>query len=34
VDKLKKDGMIMAEAPYKWRRDEVMALARQFGLPE
>ena len=34
VDKLKKDGMIMPEAPYKWRHDEVLALARQFGLPE
>jgi nitroreductase len=34
VDSLKKDGMIMAQAPVKWRHDEVRALARQFGLPE
>ena len=34
VAKLKNEGMIMPEAPYKWRRDEVLALARQFGLPE
>jgi hypothetical protein len=34
VDKLKREGMLMPEAPYKWRRDEVLSLARQFGLPE
>jgi nitroreductase len=34
VDKLKRDGMLMPEAPYKWRREEIAALARQFGLPE
>lgn len=31
---LKADGMIMPEAPYPWRRHELRALARMFGLPE
>src|SRR6266700_5143483 len=34
VEKLKSDGMLMREAPYPWRKDELRALSRMFGLPE
>lgn len=34
VERLKADGMLMREAPYPWRKDEVRALSRMFGLPE
>jgi len=26
--------MIQAQAPLPWRKDEIRALARMFGLPE
>jgi hypothetical protein len=26
--------MLMREAPYPWRKEELRALARMFGLPE
>jgi len=34
VDKLRADGMLMREAPYPWRKDELRNLSRMFGLPE
>lgn len=34
VEKLKKARMLQPEAPLPWRRDEVRALSRMFGLPE
>ena len=34
VEQLTKDGMIMPQAPYPWRKDELRALSRMFGLPE
>jgi len=34
VEKLKEAKMIQRPAPLPWRRDEVRALARMFGLPE
>lgn len=34
VEKLKKDQMIQEPAPLPWRKDEVRALSRMFGLPE
>lgn len=34
VDRLKADGMLMAPAPHRWRKDELRALSRMFGLPE
>jgi nitroreductase len=34
VEQLRSDGMIMPEAPYPWRKEEVRALSRMFGLPE
>ncbi len=34
VERLRADGMIMSEAPFPWRKEEVRALSRMFGLPE
>jgi nitroreductase len=34
VRQLTDDGMLMPQAPYPWRRDELRALSRMFGLPE
>lgn len=34
VEQLRTDGMLMPQAPYAWRRDELRALSRMFGLPE
>ena len=34
VEKLKEDQMIQEPAPLPWRKDEVRALSRMFGLPE
>ena len=34
VEQLVEDGMIMPQAPYPWRKDELRALSRMFGLPE
>jgi nitroreductase len=34
VDRLKAEGMLMREAPYPWRKDELRNLSRMFGLPE
>lgn len=34
VEKLKEAKMIQAPAPLPWRKEEVRALARMFGLPE
>lgn len=34
VEQLKEANMIQAPAPLPWRRDEIRALARMFGLPE
>jgi nitroreductase len=34
VERLKREGMLMREAPYPWRKEELRALARMFGLPE
>jgi nitroreductase len=34
VEKLKQEKMIQDPAPLPWRKDEVRALSRMFGLPE
>ena len=34
VEELRDCGMLMPEAPYPWRKEEVRALSRMFGLPE
>ena len=34
VEQLKQDKMIQEPAPLPWRKDEVRALSRMFGLPE
>jgi len=34
VKRLEADGMLQPTAPLPWRKDEVRALARMFGLPE
>lgn len=34
VERLKRDHMIQDPAPLPWRKDEVRALSRMFGLPE
>ncbi len=34
VERLRAAGMIRPEAPAPWRKDELRALARMFGLPE
>lgn len=34
VERLKAEGMLQRPAPLPWRRAEVRALARMFGLPE
>ena len=34
VEKLREAGMIQQEAPLPWRKDELRALSRMFGLPE
>lgn len=34
VRNLTEDGMLMPQAPYPWRKDELRALSRMFGLPE
>jgi hypothetical protein len=34
VDRLKAEGMLMREAPYPWRKEELRGLSRMFGLPE
>jgi len=34
VERLHADGMLMREAPLPWRKDELRALSRMFGLPE
>jgi nitroreductase len=34
VERLREEGMLMPEAPYPWRRQELRALSRMFGLPE
>jgi hypothetical protein len=34
VEQLEADGMLQPPAPQPWRKDEVRALARMFGLPE
>ena len=34
VEKLKAAGMLMREAPLPWRKEELRALSRMFGLPE
>ena len=34
VEQLKQDHMIQEPAPLPWRKDEVRALSRMFGLPE
>jgi len=34
VEKLKRDKMLQEPAPLPWRKDEVRALSRMFGLPE
>ena len=34
VQQLEADGMLQPAAPLPWRKDEVRALARMFGLPE
>ncbi len=34
VEKLKQDKMLQEPAPLPWRKDEVRALSRMFGLPE
>lgn len=34
VERLKRDHMIQDPAPLPWRKDEIRALSRMFGLPE
>lgn len=34
VEQLKGDGMLRPEAPHPWRKEELRALSRMFGLPE
>jgi nitroreductase len=34
VEELRDCGMLMPEAPYSWRKEELRALSRMFGLPE
>jgi nitroreductase len=34
VQKLTDDGLLMTPAPVPWRKDELRALSRMFGLPE
>jgi hypothetical protein len=34
VKQLEADGMLQPPAPTPWRKDEIRALARMFGLPE
>ena len=34
VQSLTRDGMLMQQAPFPWRKDELRALSRMFGLPE
>jgi len=34
VEQLWDQGMLMAEAPHSWRKQELRALSRMFGLPE
>ncbi len=34
VEELRDCGMLMPEAPYPWRKEELRALSRMFGLPE
>jgi nitroreductase len=34
VKQLEADGMLQPSAPQSWRKDEVRALSRMFGLPE
>ena len=34
LERLTREGMLMREAPYPWRKEELRALARMFGLPE
>ncbi len=34
VERLRADGMLTGDAPHPWRKEEVRALSRMFGLPE
>jgi nitroreductase len=34
VESLRDQGMLMPEAPHPWRKQELRALSRMFGLPE